>query len=100
MPAEIEKLRQHGAAEWKPFRSTLDLDKLIAIGHDDVEIDVGCRVFWIVEVQHGRSFDHTDAYCGYMRTDRALAQGPRCNQLVDRQAHRNKCTGNRRGAGT
>src|SRR3954462_13658185 len=96
VPAEIEKLRQSGCAEGKSFSSTLDFDKFILVRHDNVEVNVCCRVLRIVEVEHWRTLDHADAHGGDVRADWILSKSFRRNQLLDGHAHRDKRACDRR----
>src|SRR5205807_10347777 len=63
-PPEFQKLVKCSAAERKPLRCSLDLHELIAVGHDQIEIDVGARVFKIVQVEHRNATDNAHAHRG------------------------------------
>src|SRR5437879_2901259 len=60
--AKVQEFLQSAGAERKLFGGTLNFDELVAIRHDDVEINVGRRVFRVIQVQHGDAINDSHAH--------------------------------------
>src|SRR5438093_1107953 len=59
--AKLQKLVQSANAEGKPLGCSLNLNKLVSVGHDNIEINVGRRILGVIQVQHGNSIDNAHA---------------------------------------
>src|SRR5213080_2203558 len=59
--AKLQKLVQSASAEGKPLGCSLNLNKLVSVGHDNIEINVGRRILGVIQVQHGNSIDNAHA---------------------------------------
>src|SRR5438105_15344052 len=97
---KVQEFLQSAGAERKPFGSTLNFDELVAISHDDVEINISRRVFRIIQVQHGDAINDPHANSGDVRPNRTLLQSLRLDQGGNSLAHGDECARNRRRART
>src|SRR5207248_7610357 len=87
-PSKLQKLLKSAGTEWEFFGSTLDLDEFIPIGHDDVEVHVGCRVFRVIQVEHRHTFEDADTDGRHIRANRTGRQSFRRDQPVNGLLHR------------
>src|SRR5206468_5455583 len=84
--AKLQKLVQSANAERKPLGCSLNLDKRISVGHDNIEINVGRRILGIIQVQHGNSIDNAHADGRNVGPDGVRAESMRFQQRIDRRA--------------
>src|SRR4051794_10997164 len=55
--AEVEQLVEPGPVEGGALRGRLHLDEAARAGHDQVQVDLGARVFLVVEVEEHLAVD-------------------------------------------
>jgi len=60
LAAQSEQVRESGVAKRIAFGGALDFDKLPGIGHHDIEIHIGRRVFGVIEIEQGNSADNSE----------------------------------------
>ena len=81
------------------FGRGLEFDQLAAGGHDEVHVDVGAGVFFVVEVEQDFSFDDADADRADKILERDRGQGSSVHQLFESQAERHEGARDGGGAG-
>src|SRR5690606_5349510 len=71
---KIQQAVQGRAVEGLAFGRALDFHEVPAAGHDDVHVRAAGRVFFVVQVQHGRAVGQTDRYGGQLIADGVALQ--------------------------
>src|SRR6185503_17076420 len=93
--SQLQQFGQSRITEGISFCCSLDLDEFALIGHDEVEVDVRCRVLRVVEVEHRHAAHDTDADSRNVRPYRILRQLAGSAQSFDCKLERYKRTGDR-----
>src|SRR5271168_819210 len=76
----------------------LQFDNLVAGGHDEVHVDVGARIFFVVEIEKNFAVDDAHADRRYEILDRRGRQSSRIDQALQGQAESYERSGDRSGA--
>src|SRR3954464_15573719 len=71
LASESEQLGKCGVSERITFSGALDLDKLAAIGHHDIEIHIGRGVFAVIEIEQRNPANYSDTHGRDMAAHRA-----------------------------